>query len=326
MEKIFCFDTSIGTPNMGDYIIAESCERELEFILRDRFVIHYPTHTPVSYWYQNFEKTALGGSEGEVLYKFLFGTNIINRNMLVPTPLWNINLANTRIARGTVCVGVGLGSDDRKPNLYTRTLLRRVLSRELVHSARDEKTAAFLRSLGLKAINTGCATTWQLTDAHCAQIRKDKSGAVIFTLTDYKKDPESDKRLIEILRRCYGELYFWVQGRGDYEYLASLGELDGIHIVSPALSAYTEVLREKEVDFVGTRLHAGIKAMQMKRRAIIVEVDNRATDMKGSIDLPTVKREEIPSRLEGMINSSFEIRLGVKEEAIHTWKEQFARA
>ncbi|MBR2908115.1 MAG: polysaccharide pyruvyl transferase family protein [Clostridia bacterium] len=322
MDKIFCFDTSIGTPNVGDYIIAESCERELAFLLDGSFVIKYPTHTPLSHWYQNFRKTALGGSLGDVRYKFVFGTNLINRNMLVPTPLWNINALDTRIARGAICIGVGLGSSDEKPNLYTRALLKKALNSNYAHSARDEKTAAFLRGLGVSAINTGCATTWRLTNEHCSEIPTEKSDSVIFTLTDYKKDPESDQLLIDTLQKCYKRISFWVQGAGDFEYLHTFRNIEGIEIIAPTLRAYTEAL-SGDVDFVGTRLHAGIKAMQCKKRAIIIEVDNRATDMKGSINLPSLGRSELQSRLEEMIFSSFETRLNINEEAIRSWKEQF---
>lgn len=322
MDKIFCFDTSIGTPNVGDYIIAESCERELDFLLKGSFVIKYPTHTPLSHWYQNFRRTALGGSYGDVRYKFIFGTNLINRNMLVPTPLWNINALDTRIARGVICVGVGLGSNDKKPNLYTKRLLKRVLNPEYTHSARDEKTAAFLRGIGIPAINTGCATTWRLTNEHCASIPTKKSDAVIFTLTDYKKDPETDQILIDTLQKCYKSISFWVQGAGDFEYLHTFKNIDGIEIIAPTLGAYTEALGD-DVDFVGTRLHAGIKAMQCKRRAIIIEVDNRASDMKESINLPSIGRSSLGERLEEMICSSFETKLNINEEAIRTWKEQF---
>ena len=322
METIICYDTSIGTSNMGDYIIVESCNKQLDFLLKDNFVIKFPTHTPVAHWYQNFKKTSGGRYNGNAKYKFVFGTNLINRNMLVPTPAWNVNIFNAKMAQGTICVGVGLGSEADKPNLYTKQLLLKILNKDFVHSTRDEKTAEFLRGIGLKAINTGCVTTWALNNEHCAMIPTQKTDSVVFTLTDYKKDEDTDKFLIQTLKKCYQTVYFWVQGVNDYEYLKSLGEMDGIQIIPPSLDEYVKVL-EGDIDYVGTRLHAGIKAMQCKKRTIIIEVDNRASDMKECINLPTLKRSELKDTLEQKINSDIVTKLNIHENAIRQWRAQF---
>lgn len=322
METIICYDTSIGTSNMGDYIIAESCNKQLDFLLDGNFVIKFPTHTPVSHWYQEFKKTSGGRYHGDAKYKFVFGTNLINRNMFVPTPTWNVNIFNAKMVKNTICVGVGLGSENSKPNFYTKHLLRKILSKEFIHSTRDEKTAEFLRGIGLKAINTGCVTTWGLNNEHCTMIPVTKSDSVIFTLTDYKKDVVADKFLIDTLKKCYKTVYFWIQGAYDYEYLKTITEIEGIQIVPPTLSAFVNVL-EGDVDYVGTRLHAGIKAMQCKKRAIIIEVDNRASDMKECIGLPTIKRSNLKELLEKEIYSSKITKLDIHENAIKLWSDQF---
>lgn len=128
--------------------------------------------------------------------------------------------------------------------------------------------------------------------------------------------------MIEILRRNYEKLYFWVQGVEDYNYLEQLGENKNVIIVGSSLAEYENILKQQDIDYVGTRLHAGIKAMQLKRRSIIIEVDNRATDMKNSINLNTVKREKIIS-LEEMINSKFATQLEINTDSILAWKAQF---
>jgi polysaccharide pyruvyl transferase WcaK-like protein len=242
--------------------------------------------------------------------------------MCVPTPSWNVNIFNAKMMRDTICVGVGMGSKGIVPNLYTRCLLKKILSHKYIHSTRDERTAEFLRNIGFKAINTGCATTWGLTNDICHQIPKSKAETVVFTLTDYMRDIESDKYLISTLKKLYRKVYFWIQGIEDYAYVTSLVEKGEIEIISPNLQSFSQILAGN-VDYVGTRLHAGIKALQNKKRTIIIEVDNRASDMKESINLPTIKRTELVEKLEMMILSDFETKLNINTEAIDKWRQQF---
>ena len=58
MKNICIFDTSQGTLNMGDYIIKDSCMRELKDIIGNNFVAEFATHTPIAHDYQViFNKT-----------------------------------------------------------------------------------------------------------------------------------------------------------------------------------------------------------------------------------------------------------------------------
>ena len=191
MKRVIYFDTSVATTNMGDHIITECCKKQLEFLTENEFIINFPTHTPISHWYQETKKTSGGRYMGEADYKFVFGTNLLNSNMVTPTPLWNLNVFNSRMAKGSICLGVGMGSDSINPNFYTKKLFSSILSKDYIHSTRDEKTAKFLRNMGLRAINTGCLTTWDLTNDFCAGIPTKKSDNVsnvprsIFTNIQY---------------------------------------------------------------------------------------------------------------------------------------------
>ncbi len=322
MKKIMIFDTSVASLNKGDEIIMQSCKKHLDFLLKDQFTVSMPTHTPMSHFYQNGYRFGVGCYYSKYDYRFVCGTNLINANLFVPTPLWNVNLFNCRFIKNVICLGVGMGTKKMKPNLYTRMLYKKILSKEYIHSTRDERTAEFLRSMGFKAINTGCATTWDLSNDHCAKIPQIKSENVIFTLTDYKKDIENDRKMISILKKNYKEVYFWVQGFQDLEYLKNLVDIEDIHIVEPTVTAYEKVL-ESGVDFVGTRLHAGIKAMQKKCRTIIIAVDNRAVDMKKDIDLITLRRSDI-DELEALINKTFITKPNIKNKNMEIWLAQFS--
>lgn len=320
--KIVKFNTSYGSLNLGDYIINESVDKELSTLFEGNFVLNYPTHTPVITFYQSFNRNMLIKNCNNAKYKFLCGTNILAKNMLHPWPNWNINIFNCKPYHNTVLVGCGMAGNFNKANLYTRHLYKKILSKELIHSTRDEKTKQFLERMGYKAINTGCATLWQLTSDHCKDIPCKKSNAVVFTLTDYCKDYNRDIKLIEILRKNYAKLYYWVQGSEDFDYLRELSaDINDIELIY-GLEAYRNLLQRSKIDYVGTRLHAGIFAMQNKRRSIILIVDNRARDMKETYNLVAIERSDI-DKLDSVINSSFKTDVKIDIDKIAKWKAQF---
>lgn len=324
MKQNILFDTSCGSLNMGDYIICESVEKELKEILANDFLIKIATHTPITHFYQNLDINPLYNYCKHAHYKFFAGTNIIQyRLFLRPWANFNANVFNYAPYKRTILVGAGSDKNRKWMDPYTKFLFKKVLSREYIHSARDQKTKELLESLGLKAINTGCATMWSLTEDHCKSIPKSKAKNVIFTLTDYRKDPENDKKLIEVLRSSYEKTYFWVQGTGDYEYLSKLTDTEKIDIIPPSLEEYRKVLtNHKNIDYVGTRLHAGIFAMQNKVRSIIIAVDNRANDIKESYNINAIAREEIEG-IRDKIYETFDTKININRKNIEKWKSQF---
>ena len=86
---------------------------------------------------------------------------------------------------------------------------------------------------------------------------------------------------------------------------------------------YDKFLVENDCDFVGTRLHAGIKAMQRYRRAIIIIVDNRARSMKRDYNLNCIERDNIDEQLETYINGDFKTDIHLNTSNIEKWKNQF---
>ena len=83
------------------------------------------------------------------------------------------------------------------------------------------------------------------------------------TLTDYKRSRDVDLALLKILTESYKEIFYWVQGVGDLEYIRGFEEYrDRIKIVPPKLKEYDSILRSNDCDYIGTRLHAGIRAIQ----------------------------------------------------------------
>jgi hypothetical protein len=111
--------------------------------------------------------------------------------------------------------------------------------------------------------------------------------AVVVTLTDYNRHLKQDIRLLQILRRAYKHVAVWPQGSKDLRYVRSL-DLP-LEIIPPGLASFDRMLEEGR-DYVGTRLHAGIRALQLGARSTIVAVDNRAREIAKDTGLPIVDR------------------------------------
>ena len=150
-----------------------------------------------------------------------------------------------------------------------------------------------------------------------------KAENVVFTLTDYGKDKQYDQMLIDALKRHYKNVYFWIQGVFDLEYFETFENTDGIELVPPSVDAFSEVLSRPDIEYVGTRLHAGMFAMQHKKRTIILAIDNRVRDMKKVYDLHVIERKEI-EKLDDMIESTLPTDIRLKQENIDLWLSQFA--
>lgn len=198
-----------------------------------------------------------------------------------------------------------------------------MLSHEYIHSVRDERTREYVESLGLKALNTGCATMWMLTPEFCKTIPTKKTSRVVFTLTPNNSHHVEDQFLIDTLIKNYQEVYFWIQGRKDNDYIKTFNNTDSIKIVKPTLQDYTDILNSGDIDYVGTRLHAGIYAMRNRRRSIIVVVDERAREINKSNNLVCLEYDKLTSDLENLINSEFATDIHMPADKINQWKAQF---
>lgn len=322
METIVLFDPSIRSLNMGDHVIMNSAAYELADIIGDNYVIRCGTHSPAVTFYQNTAHNPRMKVYDNAKYKFICGSNLLWKNMFIPRPTFNINLWNCRPYRGSVLVGVGTNSVKKQPDLYTRKLYDEVLSKKYIHSVRDEETKRLLNDMGYEAINTGCPTMWGFTKAFCETVPTKKACKVIFTLTDYSQDLFHDQKMIDVLQREYSEVYFWVQGVFDLEYFAKMKNTDGIKVVAPTLAAYDKVLRDNDIDYVGTRLHAGMFALQHRRRTFILALDNRVRSMKETYNLNSIERDDV-DKLEEEINKSFDTDICISEDRIRDWKSQF---
>ncbi len=257
-------------------------------------------------------------------YSFIGGTNLLSSKMNRYNQ-WKINLMDLMFLKNIILMGVGWWQYQTKPNIYTTYLLKSILNRNILHSVRDSYTEQMLRNIGIdNVINTGCPTMWKLTKEHCQKIPRTKAENVIFTLTDYNKDPQNDKKFINVLIKNYKQIFFWPQGSEDYEYIKSFEEIKNIKIIGGNLQSLDKLLEDNSLslDYVGTRLHAGIRSLQKLRRSIILGIDNRAKEKSKDFNLKVLSRENI-FELENMIENDFIINIKLNEYNINKWKSQF---
>ena len=313
--KVALFDTSVCTENLGDFIIMDAVRDHINEIFPDAMVMNTVTHEKISRpTYRLIDQCG---------FSFVGGTNLLSSNMNRYNQ-WKINAVDGIFLKNIILMGVGWWQYQHDPNAYTRYLLKSVLHKEILHSVRDSYAETMLKKAGFNnVINTSCATMWRLNEEHCSKIPQGQAEEVVATLTDYNKDKKNDLALVKLLSRLYGRVYIWPQGTGDIEYIEELGLSNLATILPPKLEAYNLLLENSEsLDFVGTRLHAGVRAIQKKRRSIILGIDNRAYEKAKDFNIRVCPRDDFDT-LKRLIESDFTTTIKLPTENIERWKAQF---
>lgn len=316
MKELLLFDTSEGSDNVGDCIIMDYCQHQLLDIFKNPYFINkIPTHLEIGRKAYDFNRRSD--------YSIVCGTNILKTSIIFNRG-WNLKLWDIINLRDICLMGVGWGNYNKyHSDPYTVWAYHKILSSKLLHSVRDSYTENKLKSIGINnVINTACPTMWRLTTDFCDNISKDKSDSVVTALTCYKQDREKDITMLKILQRYYKQLYFWPQQSEDVDYLYSLKLDMPIKILPPVLSVYDQLLTDVNIDFIGSRLHGGIRALNHARRTLIIGVDNRAVEIHKDTNLPVLDRKDI-DRLDTWINERQFINIVLPEDNISRWKAQF---
>ena len=317
MKKILLFDTSVGSDNVGDYIIMDYCFQQLAKLFPNEIYWYdrVPTHLKIG-------KTAYCMNKN-AMHSFVLGTNILKTSILRHKN-WKIGFKEAINLKDLVLMGVGWGNYNKfSSDPYTKWVYKSIFSTKYIHSVRDSYTELMLRKIGItNVLNTACPTMWNLTSEHCKSIPIQKSNEVVTALTYYRPDVERDKEMFHILNKNYSKIYLWLQQAEDYEYFQSLNLKLNISIVKPLLSEYDKLLMNHNIDYVGSRLHGGIRALNFKRRTLIVGVDNRAIEINKDTNLPFILRDNI-EHVDRWINSVKKTEIVLPNDHINEWKSQF---
>jgi glycosyltransferase involved in cell wall biosynthesis/polysaccharide pyruvyl transferase WcaK-like protein len=312
-KQILLLDTSVASKNMGDHIIMDSVRRLLRFFFPHALFVNVPTHEYM-------------GTEGLKLlaqadHAFVCGTNLLCSNA-DDYKQWKLRGSDAFVLSNLTLLGVGWWQYQDAANPYTAFLYNQILSKTGFHSTRDGYTQAKLDEMGIsKVINTCCPTTWFLTRRHQARLPKERQDKAVFTFTDYNKNAARDGAVLKTLLKMYKEVYVWLQGTGDFAYAKELG-IPGIRFIAPTVDAYDEFLTSTPCDYIGTRLHAGIRALQKGRNALILAVDNRALEIARDVNLPVIARDDAKAFEEAMA-APWNINIRVPYDRIATWGRQF---
>lgn len=312
---ISVFDTSIASYNIGNQIIMDAVRTELMDLFPDSFVLSLPVEDI---------KTNARHYNAMSNISFVGGTNILNSDIRKYRQ-WDLSLHNIVMLSDIVLLGCGWWQYEEQPvTRYTRWAFDKIFSKQYVHSVRDEYTKNKLASIGIDSINTGCPTLWRITDDVVERIPREKKDSVVVTLTDYNRNKERDVKLLDVCLRNYDTVYLFPQGTGDIPYIEELGYADRLQFISPQIAAYNTILESGSVDYVGTRLHAGIRALQKSVRSFIIGIDNRAKEMARDFGLPVLEEERI-DELEDWIARPYSLSLNIPFERIESWKQQFRK-
>jgi len=315
-KQIMLFDTAVSSRNLGDQIIMESTRPLLRLIFPKCIFVNAPTHE-----YTGTEALKLMEKSE---YSFVCGTNLLASHAN-DYKQWKLQGTDAFLLSGLTLLGVGWWQYQERPNAYTQFLYNRILSDTAMHSVRDGYTKKQLTAAGVtNVLNTCCPTTWWLTKRHLASIPREKQDVVVFTFTDYARNLEADNAITAELAQRYRKVYCWLQGSNDYEYAQSL-QSNSIEYIAPSIEAYAEFLEVTDCDYVGTRLHAGIRALQAGRRALILAVDNRATEIANDIGLPVIARDNIDA-IKRTLDRGWDLDICVPYPAINAWVRQFGHS
>ena len=311
-KSVGILDTSIAVENHGNEIIMQAVTQRIKELMEDEFIFRLPFIDE----FRGYAEKYLERCEKV----FLGGTNALNSAMDIKRYIGISSQNIETLSNKIILMGVGWWRYEDSPNEYTVDILHRVLSKDSIHSVRDSYTEGKLRNIGItNVVNTGCPTIWNLNKTFCEKIprQKGKDAIIMFTPGDRVRDAA----IVKIVYDNYRNIFFWPQGPTDYLYIKSM--CPSARAIPPQLSELEKFLDEHDnVDYIGTRLHGGIKCLQHKKRSIILSIDNRAIEMGKDFNLPVFERDDI-DQLQKVINDPLNTEINIPEDNIKVWTNQF---
>lgn len=310
------FDTALNSLNMGDAIIQSYSSNIIRELFPDMKFDHIQTHERP----KENEISLIPGAK----LKIVSGTNLITPHFEENT-IWKMP-ENLKGYHNIITLGVGWGYYCDDISECSKFIYKTILHSKMIHSVRDSYTESQFRKMGFdNVINTGCPTLWNLSSEKCRTIPTKKAKNVICTITDYDRDYFRDRMMLDILLKNYDNVAVWIQGIDDQEYLEKIIDTKLLTIIPRNLEMYTDYLCQDDLDYVGTRLHAGIHALNHGIRSLIIAIDNRAIEMGRDFSLPILLRSELEVKLEEIINNDLNINIKIPLENIKLWKSQFEK-
>lgn len=317
LPSVAILDPALATRNAGDEIISEAARGEIARLLPHAFQATLPTHERLGPRSWRFCLQAQ--------HRIVAGSNILTGRLPFDRQ-WRLRLRDLPWLRRLTLLGAGWRAYGTGRPPFGDAVLRGLFSGGGLHSVRDGHTRDQLRARGIaEVVNTGCVTMWGLDCAGLARLDRRPARRVVTTVNVGHRSP-ADVELLQLLTGLYSEVLLWPQGIDDLPYAAGLAAtVPGVMLLGPTLAAYDAVLAAGDVDFVGNRLHGGIRALQHGRRALILTLDNRAAEIARDTNLPVASLCEGPAALARRLRRPDPIEIALPEAAIAAWRAQFPR-
>ena len=102
--------------------------------------------------------------------------------------------------------------------------------------------------------------------------------------------------------------------------IISLGDYN---VIKSSVESLNCILCRTDIDYVGTRLHAGIRAFNMGKCFLIIAVDNRARQMGENKGLPVIERFDSREALVNATHSTIRYEIHLPWDNIEQWKRQW---
>lgn len=311
--------------NLGDLIINGFVTLVLRELFPKEEIVRIATHDFPS----KNEKALIKQSA----HCFLGGSNLLNSTVNIYNN-WKFdrNFRDTLFSSRSeaIALGLGWGEYQGEPNFQSRFFYKKRLSKTAIHSVRDHYSLSQFEKIGsLRAINTGCPSTWGLQATLVHRYQKTLPDVCLFTLTDYSASPAHDQALVEELLKHFKVLLYFPQGKGDKSYLKKLPVYQKnptrFEFLEHDLNDFKKALKPGEIIYVGTRLHAGILALNQQIESLIIGIDNRALEMKKDIHLPVIERADLKGLSDWLQGKTIfdQQKIVLPLTEIAKWKEQF---
>jgi polysaccharide pyruvyl transferase WcaK-like protein len=281
MKTIIHIDPAIGSTNLGDEIISDAVSFQLRKLFENHRIICISSRD-IGTW---SKKSVLSNAD----FIFFGGSNALSSNPVFGYRQFAMGIIPPYYLEKIILLGVGWWQYQDNIGFLGKSLYKKILRGNIIHSVRDVYSKRKMYDLGFKStLNTSCPTMWDLESFECQIPNK-----VIITLTDYNKNHERDINFIKAISKKFNHVSFWPQGTDDLNYFQTISshlDTTKIKLINPSIHAFNESLKDKSC-YIGTRLHAGIRALQYQCPTYIIPIDNRATEISKTESLPLISSD-----------------------------------
>jgi hypothetical protein len=309
--------------NLGDIIIYDSVRSVLDELFPGEEVIRISTHQYLT----KKEKQLINSAR----LSFVGGTNLLSsdiRHFPRLSPEKRKGFYFFPGFKNVILLGVGWSAYQQPMDWASKIYYKNILRKGIQHSVRDIYSMEQMNRSGFRnMLHTSCPSTWQIDTKFVNEFNPNYK-KVLLMLTNYAANEEADNKLIElILNTGDPEIYFFPQSSGDTDYLKILAAYkknsSRFTILGHDLADFYRLLSSVNLNYIGNRLHGGIKCLSQGHPSMIIGIDNRAIEMGKSINLNVVDRNDTENLRRWLQNDGPTAAIKLPIEEIKSWKKQF---